>query len=129
MKYIKINNAHFFHDVKSWTCVLYPCRKSSVCVTVRNVLKQYTLLTQKRLMIRDVMPIVSKMLYDTAREDHKNLANLEEEEKLVRRSGFDVATCVLAISHSAREFKNRSIFVSNDTNIVSRRIDKSTVLC
>lgn len=42
------------------------------------------ILTQKRLMIRDVIPIMSKMLYDTTKEDHKSSENLEEEEKLAR---------------------------------------------
>lgn len=37
------------------------------------------ILTQKRLMIRDVIPIVRRMLYDTAREDHKSSENLKEK--------------------------------------------------
>lgn len=35
-------------------------------------------------MMRDVIPIMSKMLYDTAREDHKSSENLKEEKKLAR---------------------------------------------
>lgn len=41
-------------------------------------------LTQNRLIIRDVIPIVSRMLYDKTREDHKSSENLKEKEKLAR---------------------------------------------
>lgn len=34
-------------------------------------------LTQKRFIVSDVIPIVSRMLYDSIRVDHKNSENLK----------------------------------------------------
>lgn len=73
------------------------------------------LLTQKRLMTKDKTPIVSRMLYDTTREDPKNSENLKEEGKVVYdRIGLSIATCVFSRATSHSRTRLRVTFAFND---------------